>query len=110
MIENMNTKTASILFDSLASPVRLRIFQTLMETGVEGMIAGDLAKVLNIAPNNLSFHLKNLSKSGLVSCEINGRFVRYYANLDLMTALISFLTKNCCSKSDSHHRCEEFCR
>ncbi|OBX10516.1 ArsR family transcriptional regulator [Gallibacterium salpingitidis] len=106
----MNTQTASLLFDSLASPIRLQIFQSLMTMGTEGMIAGDLSKTLNIAPNNLSFHLKTLSKAGLVFCETNGRFVRYYANLDLMTDLVSFLTKNCCQQDQGEHRCREFCR
>ncbi|UNU73834.1 metalloregulator ArsR/SmtB family transcription factor [Moraxella nasovis] len=95
----MNTQNASLLFESLSSPIRLAIFQELTKMGTEGMIAGDLAKILGIAPNSLSFHLKTLSHAGLVQSEQQGRFVRYYANLDLMMALVVFLTDKCCQDS-----------
>ena len=63
----MNTEQASQLFESLSSPIRLAIFQTLSAMGTQGMIAGDLAKQLGLAPNNLSFHLKTLSQAQLVT-------------------------------------------
>ncbi|HBO38175.1 MAG TPA: transcriptional regulator [Pasteurellaceae bacterium] len=98
----MNTEQASILFESLSSPIRLAIFQALSAMGTKGMIAGDLAKQLNLAPNNLSFHLKTLSHAKLVHSQQEGRFVRYYANLDLMLNLTAFLTNNCCQYSQEN--------
>lgn len=105
----MNTQNASKLFESLSSPIRLAIFQQLIRTGQSGMVAGDLAQALNLAPNNLSFHLKTLSYSGLVTSSQEGRFVRYYANLSLMMELVSFLTENCCQEGDDG-QCAAFCR
>ncbi|QEY23272.1 ArsR/SmtB family transcription factor [Neisseria animalis] len=104
----MNTEQAGRLFESLSSPARLAIFQQLTQAGSQGMIAGDLAKALEIAPNNLSFHLKNLAVANLVRSENEGRFVRYYANLDLMMDLVSFLTANCCQNSGDEP-CKSFC-
>ncbi|OOR92475.1 transcriptional regulator [Moraxella caviae] len=95
----MTTETASLLFDCLSSPVRLSVFQTLTRVGSEGMVAGELAKRLDIAPNNLSFHLKILSMSQLVCSKQEGRFMRYYANLPLMMALTAFLSEQCCVES-----------
>lgn len=95
----MNTEHASQLFESLSSPIRLAIFQTLSAMGTQGMIAGDLAKQLGLAPNNLSFHLKTLSQAQLITNLQEGRFVRYYANLPLMLELTQFLTDNCCKQS-----------
>lgn len=96
----MDTEQASILFESLASPIRLMIFQSLSAMGTKGMIAGDLSRHLNLAPNNLSFHLKNLSQTELVySCQ-EGRFVRYYANVELMFQLTGFLTQHCCKHTN----------
>ncbi len=95
----INTEQASFLFESLSSPVRLAVFQALSAMGTQGMTAGDLAKQLDLPPNNLSFHLKTLSHAKLVSSQQEGRFVRYYANLDLMMALTEFLTDNCCRNS-----------
>ncbi|MEX4069019.1 helix-turn-helix domain-containing protein [Haemophilus influenzae] len=72
----MNTIQASKLFESLSSPIRLAIFQQLTAAGSTGMIAGDLAKQLNLAPNNVSFHLKSLLHSGLcVWCRKDGTCV-----------------------------------
>lgn len=96
----MNLNQASHLFESLSSPNRLAIFQVLSSMGTKGMIAGDLAKQLNLAPNNLSFHLKSLSQNELIFSRQEGRFVRYFANLELMIALTQFLTQNCCAKSN----------
>ncbi|WGE89674.1 ArsR/SmtB family transcription factor [Actinobacillus arthritidis] len=96
----MNTEHASQVFGTLNSPIRLQIFQMLAAQGSKGMIAGELAKQLNIAPNNLSFHLKTLATAGLIHSRQAGRFVHYYANLALMMELVAFLTTNCCKESD----------
>ena len=95
----LDIEQASFLFESLSSPVRLAVFQTLSAMGTQGMTASDLARQLNLASNNLSFHLKTLSHSRLVSSQQEGRFVRYYANLELMLALTRFLSNNCCRNS-----------
>ena len=71
------------------------------------MIAGDLAKQLGLAPNNLSFHLKTLSQAQLVTSLQEGRFVRYHANLPLMLKLTQFLTENCCK--NSQEKCTTVC-
>ena len=99
IITPMNTIQASKLFESLSSPIRLAIFQQLTAAGSTGMIAGDLAKQLNLAPNNVSFHLNSLLHSGLVRVVQEGRHMRYFAELDLMMALTHFLTQNCCSQT-----------
>ncbi|WP_150540032.1 ArsR/SmtB family transcription factor [Actinobacillus vicugnae] len=96
----MNIEHASQLFGTLRSSVRLQIFQVLAAQGSNGMIAGDLAKQLDIAPNNLSFHLKTLTSAGLIHSQQTGKFVHYYANLPLMVDLVAFLTTNCCKESD----------
>ncbi len=99
LIIPMNIEQASQLFESLSSPSRLAIFQALSAMGTQGMIAGDLAKQLNLAPNLLSFHLKSLQHTGLIRSQQEGRFVRYYANLTLMITLTQYLTQNCCIHS-----------
>ena len=109
MKTSLTTKDASRLFESLSSPARLQIFQQLTQAGTQGMIAGDLAKVLGVIPSNLSFHLKNLTVSGLIYSKQESRFVYYYANLDLMMPLVRFLTDQCCQNSDDE-ACQAFCR
>jgi len=43
-----------------------------------------------------SFHLKTLSHAQLVHSRQEGRFIFYSTNYEQMSALLSFLTENCC--------------
>ena len=81
---------------ALAHEARLRVFRALVVAGPEGLTPSALAEQLGIAPNALSFHLKELNHAGWVSSESAGRFVIYRANTGLMRELIDFLTENCC--------------
>lgn len=54
----MNKENAVIIFESLASGIRLDIYRLLVKAGLDGRVAGDLAQELDLAPNKLSFHLK----------------------------------------------------
>ena len=93
----METKTATSIFESLSSSWRLETFRLLVKQGPEGMVAGDIASALDIAPSSLSFHLKALTHAGMVMVEQEGRFQRYRANIPLMLDLIAYLTEECCA-------------
>lgn len=93
--------SASQLFESLSSELRLTIFKRLVRAGKDGVVAGQLATELNLAGPNLSFHLKNLSHANLITVEQEGRFLRYRANIPLMLELVGFLTENCCGDKPS---------
>jgi DNA-binding transcriptional ArsR family regulator len=93
----MRKDTATQVFESLASGIRLDVYRLLVKAGPQGMVAGQIASSLAIVPNNLSFHLKAMIHAGLLSVEQEGRFQRYRANISLMVELITFLTEECCS-------------
>ena len=93
----MNKEIATKVFESLASGIRLEVYRLVVKTGLEGMVAGQIASELAIAPNNLSFHLKAMTHAGLLSVEQEGRFQRYRANIPLMLDLIAYLTEECCA-------------
>lgn len=93
----MEKNTATQLFESLASGVRLDVFRLLVRQGPAGMVAGEIANVLDTPPSNLSFHLKALTQAGLLESQQEGRYQRYRANIPLMLELIAYLTEECCS-------------
>ena len=81
---------------ALAQAQRLRAFRALVVAGPEGLTPGAMAEQLGVAPSALSFHLKELSHSGLVSSEARGRNLIYRANFSQMNALLGYLTEHCC--------------
>ena len=81
---------------ALAQEVRLRVFRALVVAGQEGLTPGILSEQLGIAPNTLSFHLKELAHAGLVTQERQGRNLVYRAAYQAMNALLAYLTENCC--------------
>jgi len=93
----METKQATSIFEALSSDVRLDLFRLLVKYAPNGLVAGEIAKVLKVTNTNLSFHLKALLYAGLIAVEKEGRFLRYRANIPLMLDTIAYLTAECCS-------------
>ena len=93
----MEKLTATTIFESLSSGVRLDVYRLLVKKGPEGIVAGEIAATLDVPPTNLSFHLKALTQAGLITVEQEGRYQRYRANIPLMLDLIAYLTEECCS-------------
>lgn len=82
---------------ALAHDARLAVFKLLVQAGPEGLAAGVLAERLPMAPSALSFHLKELTQSGLLLQRPDGRKLMYSAHFDTMNALIGHLSENCCN-------------
>lgn len=82
---------------ALAHPLRLRIFRALVVAGPEGLTPGIMAEALDTANTTLSFHLKELTHSGLVTQERASRNLVYRAAFDRMDSLLGYMTQNCCA-------------
>ena len=93
----METITAVPLLAALAQETRLSVFRLLVQQGPDGLPAGQIAEQLGISPATLSFHLKELTHTGLTQSRQDGRYVIYSANFKAMDDLLSFLTQNCCA-------------
>ena len=93
----MDNKSAVTLLSSIAQEARLDIFRTLVQAGVAGLSAGNIAEKLCIPNSTLSFHLKELSHAGLVYSRQESRFIYYSANYQAMNNLLAYLTENCCA-------------
>jgi DNA-binding transcriptional ArsR family regulator len=92
----MNEQDIVRALAALAQEARLRIFRALVVAGDQGLTPGDLCEQLKVAPNTLSFHLKELTQSGLISQERQGRNLIYRAAFATMNELLGYLTENCC--------------
>ena len=96
----MNEIDAVRSLAALAQEMRLRVFRALVVAGNEGLTPGALAAQLEVAPNTLSFHLKELAHASLVSQERQGRHLIYRASIATMNELLGFLTEICCQGAD----------
>jgi len=92
----MDEATAVKALAALAQAQRLRTFRALVVAGPAGLTPGAIAEQLEVAPSALSFHLKELAHSGLVSSEPRGRNLIYRANFEQMAALQAYLAEHCC--------------
>ena len=94
--ELMDETAAVKALAALSQAQRLRAFRALVAAGPDGLTPGVMAEQLGVAPSALSFHLKELSHSGLVTAEARGRNLIYRASFEQMTGLLSYLTAHCC--------------
>jgi DNA-binding transcriptional ArsR family regulator len=81
---------------ALAQESRLDIFRLLVQSGPAGLPAGQIAEQLGLPPNTLSFHLTQLRRAGLITFRRESRSLIYAAEYPAMTALLAYLTENCC--------------
>ena len=93
----METKKDTVIFEALTSEVRLAVFRLLIKYAPDGLVAGEIARMLDMPKTNLSFHLKAIVHSGLAGMEREGRNTRYRANIPLMHETIAYLTAECCT-------------
>lgn len=81
---------------ALAQDHRLAAFRLLVQTGAEGMAAGAIAEELGVPASSMSFHLAQLTNAGLITQRRESRSLIYAADYDAMSALMGYLTENCC--------------
>jgi len=92
----MELAAAAKALDALGHESRLATFRALVQAGPEGLAASRVAEAVGISPSALTFHLKELALSNLVTSRQEGRFVIYAAQFETMNSLLGFLTENCC--------------
>jgi ArsR family transcriptional regulator len=92
----MNTDIAVRCFQAIGQTHRLEMFQQLAQAGDWGITAGLIAEALDLAPSQVSFHLKELEASGLCFGVREGRFIRYRIAPATVRELLEFLLADCC--------------
>jgi len=82
--------------NALSHSTRLDVFKLLVKAGKEGIPAGSISETLGIVQNTMSSSLSILSDAGLIRGEREGRVIRYFAEMETMRGLLSYLMKDCC--------------
>jgi len=84
---------------ALAHEHRLGVFRILVERGPAGLPAGRIAERIGLVPSSLTFHLQSLQRAGLIAQRRESRQLIYSADFTARTALVGYLTENCCAES-----------
>lgn len=92
----MDDSQTVVALAALAQEHRLRIFRLLVKEGPSGMPAGEIAEEVGISATNVSFHLKELDRAGLLRATRQGRYIRYAVHVEGMRQLLTYLTEDCC--------------
>jgi DNA-binding transcriptional ArsR family regulator len=93
----MKESQALLSFAALAQDTRLAILRLLVRAGPNGIAAGAIADEVGVSPSNLSFHLKELERAGLVAARREARSIIYSADYPALRGLVQFLTEDCCA-------------
>lgn len=93
----MDERQALIAFGALSQETRLRILRMLVVAGPDGLAAGAIAEKAEVSASNVSFHIKELERAGLVRSRRDARSILYSAEYDALSGLIRFLMEDCCS-------------
>ncbi len=86
---------------ALAHETRLALFRALVRKGSVGESAGELARSLDVPPQTLSFHLKEMARAGLLTARREGRRVYYAVDFEHVRRLGAYLTDSCCADEGS---------
>lgn len=93
----MEISNAVVALSALAHETRLSLFRRLVRAGPAGLTPGELTAEFALPAATLSFHLKELTRAGLLRARHEGRYIHYAPDVAAMNALLGFLTENCCA-------------
>ena len=80
---------------ALGQTTRLAVVRSLLKVHPDGINAGEIARLCDVAHNTLSAHLNVLTNAGLVTVERRGREMKYRVELKKLRSLVKFLAKDC---------------
>ena len=89
------------MFAALGAEPRLRIVRLLLTAHPQGLVVSDIQTETGIPGSTLSHHLEKLKNDELVTAEREKNFIRYRANADGLTELLTFLYAECCTRSNA---------
>lgn len=90
---SMTTARAVRALKAIAQETRLNIIEILMQQKTCGLPAGVIAASLDISPNLMSFHLKELSNAEILVKKTAGRNILYSINTEFTHSFFEHLRK-----------------
>lgn len=99
IISNSESATAVKQLSAIAHEGRLLLLRLLIQAGPDGIAATTLAQKADGKLPTVSAQLLVLTNAGMATSSRVGRNIIYRANYASMTALLRYLTLDCCGGS-----------
>ncbi|MEM7441399.1 MAG: metalloregulator ArsR/SmtB family transcription factor [Pseudomonadota bacterium] len=92
----MTDDDALTALSAMAHKARLQVVRLLVQSGADGLNAGQIAQALGTSPSAMSFHLSALRDAKLIKSTRHARQIVYSVDFDAMGGLLGYLLHDCC--------------
>ena len=89
-LKKINSAQFVGIMESLSDPIRINILELMMNGEI---CVCDLVKVTGLSQSKISYHIKILKDSGLISDRQEGRWVYYRLDLEVLSDIQNWIGK-----------------
>ena len=101
-LKKINTEQFVGIMESLSDPIRINILELMMNGEI---CVCDIVKVTGLSQSKISYHIKILKDSGLISDRQEGRWVYYKLDLEVLSDIQNWMS-NLIQSSKNKRNCK----
>ena len=101
-LKKINSAQFVGIMESLSDPIRLNILELMMNGEI---CVCDIVKVTGLSQSKISYHIKILKDSGLISDRQEGRWVYYKLDLEVLSEIQNWMA-NLIQSSKNKRNCK----
>ena len=101
-LKKINSAQFVGIMESLSDPIRINILELMMNGEI---CVCDIVKVTGLSQSKISYHIKILKDSGLISDRQEGRWVYYKLNLEVLSDIQNWMD-NLIQSSKNKRNCK----
>ena len=87
-LKKINSAQFVGIMESLSDPIRINILELMMDGEI---CVCDIVKVTGLSQSKISYHIKILKDSGLISDRQEGRWVYYKLDLEILSDIQNWM-------------------
>ena len=101
-LKKINSAQFVGIMESLSDPIRINILELMMNGEI---CVCDIVKVTGLSQSKISYHIKILKDSGLISDRQEGRWVYYKLDLEVLSDIQNWMS-NLIQSSKNERNCK----
>ena len=101
-LKKINSAQFVGIMESLSDPIRINILELMMNGEI---CVCDIVKVTGLSQSKISYHIKILKDSGLISDRQEGRWVYYKLDLEILSDIQNWMG-NLINSSTNERNCK----